>query len=159
MAAPDVIDLGGETLTVVSRSDAELVLDAAWEPGASAPPPHLHPNQDERFEVLEGSLTVVVDGDERVLATGDTLDIPRGTPHRMWNPGDAPARARWTVTPALRTEEFFRAIAAAGGRHASPPAAARVLAAHRDEFRLALPGPVEPVAVRALALVGRALGR
>lgn len=159
MGASEDIDLGGETLTVVSRSAAELVLDAVWEPGASAPPPHLHPAQDERFEVLSGSLTVVVNGGTRVLAAGETLDIPRGTPHRMWNAGDVPARARWTVTPALRTEEFFRSMAAVGGRHAPPPAAARVLAAHRDEFRLALPGPVEPVAVHALALVGRVLGR
>lgn len=159
MPSTDEIQLGDETLTVVSRSDAELVLDATWEPGATAPPPHFHPKQDERFEVLAGSLTVVIDGTTRVLEAGNRLEIPRGTPHRMWNPADAPAHARWTVSPALRTEELFRALAAIGGRNASPPAAARVLADHRDEIRLALPGPIEPVAVHALSLVGRVLGR
>jgi mannose-6-phosphate isomerase-like protein (cupin superfamily) len=42
--------------------------------------------------------------------TGDVLDIPRGTPHRMWNPGEQRARVLWQTRPALRTEEWFRSI-------------------------------------------------
>lgn len=158
MPEPDVIDFGGEILIVIQRTDEELVFDATWQAGTPAPPPHLHPRQDEHFEVLEGEITVVIDKATSVISAGETLDIPRGTTHRMWNPSNQPARARWTVTPALRTEELFRELAALGGRRASPVAAAAVLMRHRDEIRLALPGPAEPVAVNALGSIGRLLG-
>lgn len=159
MPEPDVIDFGGEVLTVVRSSAEELVLDATWSAGTPAPPPHLHPRQAEHFSMLEGELTVDIDGNVHVLSPGDTLDIPPATRHRMWNPSTAPARATWTTTPALRTEALFRALADAGGRKANPVAAAAVIMRHRDEIRLALPGPVEPVAVHTLGTVGRILGR
>lgn len=127
----DTIQLGpNQTLHVVSSSDAALELLAEWTPGSSEPPAHLHPNQDERFEVLEGELTVVVDGDERLLQAGDRLDVPRGTVHKMWNAGAGRARATWHVSPALRTEEMFRTIAAGGVED--------FLERFAAEFRLAL---------------------
>ncbi len=159
MPAPDVIDFGGEVLTVVRSTPEELVLDATWSPGTPAPPPHLHPHQAEHFQMLEGELTVDLDGTMRVLSPGDTLDIPVATRHRMWNPSTALARATWTTTPALRTEELFRDLAEVGGRRANPVAAAAVLMRHRDEIRLALPGAVEPVAVHTLGTVGRMFRR
>jgi mannose-6-phosphate isomerase-like protein (cupin superfamily) len=112
----DLIRLGPhQTLRVVDASPEALVLEAEWAPRSSEPPAHLHPGQDEHFEVLDGELTVVVGADERrTLSAGAILEIPRGTAHRMWNPGSAPARAAWRVTPALRTEEMFRTIASGG---------------------------------------------
>ncbi|MBJ7329719.1 MAG: cupin domain-containing protein [Solirubrobacteraceae bacterium] len=155
---PNEIRLGDEVLTVVTSTADELVMEADWAAGASAPPPHLHPNQDEHFEVLEGELTVVMDGGaERVLRAGDTLDVPRGTAHKMWNPSAGRTRARWEVRPALRTESFFRDMAEIGGPKASPLAAAGVLKGYRDEFRLALPAGLEPAAVHALAAAGKVL--
>lgn len=158
MPTGDVIDFSGELLTVIRSTEDELVLDATWAPGTPAPPPHLHPHQEEQFEMLEGELTVDVDGTVRVLSAGETLRIPRATRHRMWNPSSAPAHATWTTTPALRTEDLFRELAEAGGRRANPVAAAAVLMRYRDEFRLALPGPAEPVAVKTLGSIGRLLG-
>jgi mannose-6-phosphate isomerase-like protein (cupin superfamily) len=111
----DLIRLGPhQTLRVVSSTADALELEAEWQPGGTAPPGHLHPGQDEHFEVLEGELTTVVEGRERVIAAGEAFDVPRGSAHRMWNAGAAPARATWRVTPALRTEEMFRTIASGG---------------------------------------------
>ncbi|MCW2968081.1 MAG: hypothetical protein JWM71_1853 [Solirubrobacteraceae bacterium] len=131
----DTIQLGpNQRLTVVAATPERLVLDARWQPG-DPPPPHLHPGQDEHFEVLEGELTVVVGTAEpRILRAGDTLDVPRGTAHRMWNAGPAAARAGWEVAPALRTEQMFRTLAAG----VEPQDAARFLEDHRAEFRLVL---------------------
>jgi mannose-6-phosphate isomerase-like protein (cupin superfamily) len=109
----DVIRLGPhQELRVVSSAPERLELEATWRPGSTEPPAHLHPGQDERFAVREGELTVVL-GDEpaRTVRAGETIAVPRGTPHRMWNAGVAQARARWVVTPALRTEEMFRVLA------------------------------------------------
>jgi uncharacterized cupin superfamily protein len=75
-----------ETVRVVRETPEELEVVGTWGPGGSPPPLHLHPAQDEEFEVLTGGLIAVIDGGTRNLASGDTLRIPRGSPHRMWNP-------------------------------------------------------------------------
>jgi quercetin dioxygenase-like cupin family protein len=103
-----------QALTVVESSEETLLLDATWEPGGNPPIAHYHPNQDEEFEVLEGELTVRIGDEERALAAGDRLSIPRDAVHAMWNAGDTPARASWRVTPALRTLEMFETIAGGG---------------------------------------------
>lgn len=103
-----------QTLTVLER-EPDFVVEAVWEPGGGgAPPNHLHPAQDEHFEVLEGELEVEVDGRPRTIRAGDVLDVPRGTPHRMWNASGARARARWATTPAGRTEEWFALVDGVG---------------------------------------------
>src|SRR5919202_1019604 len=76
-------------------------------------------------EVLAGELTARVDGgEEQKLHAGETLDIPAGTKHQMWNAAAAEARVRWETRPAGRTEEWFRAIDAevrkAGGKQPGP---------------------------------------
>ena len=108
-----------ESVTLRSHSSDLLEVEGSWDAHGSAPPPHFHPDQDERFEVLEGELTAVVDGTERTLRAGDTLEVPRGAVHKMWNPGDDLTRATWQTRPAGRTLEWWKAIDALGRRH--PP--------------------------------------
>ena len=105
----------GETVTIrtaAADSDGELLeMDAEWTPvAAHKPPVHLHPLQDERFEIREGELSVKLDGSVHVLRAGDSIEIPRGAVHSMWSSGDGPTRASWQVRPALRTEDFFAAV-------------------------------------------------
>src|SRR4051794_27664322 len=127
----DVIKLGpNQTLFVRESTPEVLAMEAEWTPGSTEPPPHYHPNQDEHFEVLEGELTTVVAGEQRVLHAGDVLDIPAGTAHRMWNTGDGTTRATWRVTPRLKTEEMFRTIASGGVED--------FLERYADELRLAV---------------------
>jgi quercetin dioxygenase-like cupin family protein len=99
-----------ETLRIVRDTPEELELEATWGPGGSPPPAHLHPAQDEEFVVGSGELRALVDGEERRLAPGDTFAIPRGTPHKMWNPGAEPATAVWRTRPGGRTKEWFEEI-------------------------------------------------
>ncbi len=155
-----------ESVTVKKHDDEVLEVEGNYGPKGKPPPAHLHPDQDEHFEVLEGSLRTKVDGEERVLDEGDTLDIPRGTSHQMWNDGDDPARVRWETRPAGRTEEWFSAINALyedgtvdEGDRASPLAFGVLLKEFDDVFRLAT-GPefvTKPV-VSALAALGRVRG-
>ena len=51
------------------------------DPRGSAPPLHIHRNEEETFYVLDGELSVFVDGEELRLATGDFAVVPRGVPH------------------------------------------------------------------------------
>lgn len=100
---------GFERLTVrtpAADSGGELLeLEAVYPPGGKAPPEHYHPAQEERFEAVEGSVHVRLDGRERELGRGETLVVPPRARHTFWNPGAEPARLLWQVRPALRTEK------------------------------------------------------
>lgn len=85
-----------------------LELESTFRPRSAEPPPHYHPQQVEDFRVLAGALTVRIDGQVQVLGPGDTLHVPPGTVHSMWNSGDAETVVNWVVQPALDTEVFFR---------------------------------------------------
>lgn len=45
-------------------TDDLLVMEAAYSGGGGLPPEHFHPRQDEHFEVLEGSVRAVINGEE-----------------------------------------------------------------------------------------------
>ena len=93
-------------LEILSRAPDLLVMEQSYEASDSPPPPHFHPSQDEHFEVLEGSVALKVGHEHRVVPAGESFDIPRGTVHTM-GPHGGPARVRWEVRPALRTEQFL----------------------------------------------------
>lgn len=121
-------------LTIVEERPERLVVEVHYERSDGKPPPHLHPGQDEHFEVLEGRLHVLVDGDRRVLGAGETIDVPRGTPHQMWSP-DGEVRARWETAPAGRTGEWFRHLDRIR-RDADWAAFPQLLREYDDVFRL-----------------------
>jgi mannose-6-phosphate isomerase-like protein (cupin superfamily) len=156
----------GETVKVRSSAPDLLEVEGTWGPGGKPPPAHYHPAQDEHFEVLEGTLTARVGGEERELEPGETLDIPRGTRHQMWNRANRPARAIWQTRPAGRTEEWFRSInrlfeEGRVGRNGMPGLLAygAYLSEFDDVFRLAV-GPeilTRPL-IGILGVAGRAKG-
>ncbi|HWI71142.1 MAG TPA: cupin domain-containing protein [Baekduia sp.] len=167
MSEPETLQLtGSETLAVTTDTPELLEVEATWEGGhGKPPPPHLHPSQDERFVVHEGELTVEIGGETRTLRGGDTLEVPRGTPHRMWNAGAATARATWQTRPALRTIAFWRSMDEARRTRPTnadgilgPVAAAPILKRHRAEFQLAIPAPLERTALAVLGTAARIKG-
>jgi quercetin dioxygenase-like cupin family protein len=123
-------DTGGELLEV----------EATWSGGGPLPPAHFHPAQDEHFEMIEGRLRVLVDGQESLLGPGDVLDVPRGAVHAM-AATDGGARAIWQTRPALRTEQFFAAMSAAQSRGGSLLDFVPVARAHTAEVRFTTPPP------------------
>jgi quercetin dioxygenase-like cupin family protein len=68
---------------VVRDTPDELEVEATWTASVASPPPHMHPSQVELFEVRAGRLMASVEGTERSLEPGETLEIPRGTSHKM----------------------------------------------------------------------------
>lgn len=126
----------GTRLVVVARSDEVLELQATYDAGGSPPPPHLHPQQDERFEMLAGAMQATVDGQRLEISAGDVLEVPRNSVHQLWNAGKETAVVRWLTIPAGRTCDWFRELAALQrGEPLGDPAT--LLARYRDVFRLA----------------------
>jgi len=90
----------------VKTHEPELLEFEAWYEGAGdLPPKHHHPNQDEHFEVLKGSIRTVIAGEERDYTAGESFDVPAKTTHQMG--GNGSAYILWQIRPALRTAEFF----------------------------------------------------
>ena len=106
---------GGFRLRLIrtaAETNGELLeMEATYGGGGQLPPAHLHPSQVERFEVLEGAVRTVIDGEERRHETGDSFEVGAGVAHQMT--GDGPARVNWQDRPALRTAEFFERLYAA----------------------------------------------
>ncbi|MEX2195369.1 MAG: cupin domain-containing protein [Thermoleophilaceae bacterium] len=126
-AGQEIRGPGGYRLLLVrtaAETDGELLeMEAVYADAAGLPPEHLHPSQEERFEVLEGSVHAVIGDVERRYGPGEAFTVPPNTPHRM--AADGPARMRWEVRPALRTAEFFERLYGDGpdsAREAASPA-------------------------------------
>ena len=123
---------------------------------AFAPPPHRHPTQTESYEVLEGSLEVMIGGSWRRLAAGDSATVPVGADHTFRLAGE-PVRVRNSHRPGSRFDEFVarqhRFVASPRFRGLKRPSTAIAMAAAWDEHRDLLV-PSNPVLRSAVALLG-----
>jgi quercetin dioxygenase-like cupin family protein len=89
------------------------------DPAGTATPMHLHVNEEEAFFVLEGEVSVVVDGEQLDLAAGGFAVVPRGVPHGYVVRSEQ-ARMLVTFSPAGFEEAFVDlGVPAAGG--GAPP--------------------------------------
>jgi len=135
-------------------------------PGGFVAAEHVHPNQEERYEILAGQLKVRLDGREQTAGPGDRVIVPAGRAHVWRNGGDEEVRFRCEVTPALRFETFietFFGLASDGKTDRrgmpNPLQVAVLMRAYRDEIRLARPSPaVQSLLFAPLAVVGRLVG-
>ena len=130
----EIEGFGGMRLRLERVEPEVLVMEVSYSGEAPMPPTHLHPNQAEHFEVLEGSMRAIVDGEERVYGVGETIDVPAGTPHQMG--AEEPTSMRWDVRPALRTAELFERLYGEGPASAQEMGEA-FFAEFGEEFRLA----------------------
>ncbi len=96
-ATVDYADGVALALTPPSRADyAQLRL--VERPGYRTPL-HVHHHTDETFLVVEGELTVFINGATRTLRAGDYAFIPRGTPHAQGNATQADTIVVLTMAP------------------------------------------------------------
>lgn len=107
---PDVLNFDRGTIRFLATSNdtkgAFSVVEIKEMPGYKTAL-HLHPHWDEAFYVLEGVLTVNINGNINNFPAGSYILIPRGTPHGQGNFGTVPNRILLTFTPSAY-EDFFR---------------------------------------------------
>lgn len=88
-----------EFLTSDVRGRLQLILSTIEPGGGTGGEPYAHESDEECVLVLEGSLDLWV-GDERYhLEEGDAITYSSRVPHRNTNPGTAPARVLFCLTP------------------------------------------------------------
>jgi quercetin dioxygenase-like cupin family protein len=140
-----------------------LIVDTWLEPGGGLPP-HLHPQQEERWSVLEGKVRFRLGDDERVIGPDDgEMVVAPGVVHGVASVSDRDALLRCIVTPPLRLQAFLEEAAAAGQQGLFTPRgtprglrgarwAAGFLKRYRDEtVFLSPPAPMQKLLIALLA--------
>ncbi len=82
------------------------IAEGTLAPHTAGPPQHRHDMHDEGFYVISGLLRFTVGEASYDARPGTLVVVPPGVPHTFANPGDEPARALTTFTPAGYTRYF-----------------------------------------------------
>jgi quercetin dioxygenase-like cupin family protein len=140
-----------------------VVLEAFVKPTGFVAAAHVHPYQEERFQVLKGTLEFRVGRKKLVAGPGQRLTVPAGTPHKFWNAGEDEAHFVAEVRPALQFEQLIETMygLAADGKTnkkgmPNPLRLAVIAQSHFDDVRL----PFPPAWMQRMGLaMGAPLGR
>jgi len=130
--AGDLLALGPSRACVkAGGSDAigsVALLETTVAPGFPGPVPHLHEAMVDSFYVLEGTLTLRLDGRTVEAGPGTYALVPPGNAHTFANPGDEPVSFLNVMAPG-GFERYLREVAAA---EALDPAAMAAIASKYD---------------------------
>lgn len=102
-----------ETFRCISSSKEAFVMEWTVHPGGYVPFEHVHIRQDEIFHIRSGKMRAKVKGIQRTAVAGETVVIPRGTPHIAFNDEAEPLVCIVTYKPGLdhyRTMQCFAGL-------------------------------------------------
>ena len=170
--AGDVIEnpVTGERLifrkTTRETNGEAVVVETFVKPDGFVAAAHVHPQQEERFQILRGTVGFRLGREKTVAGPGQKVTVPAGTAHKFWNAGDDEAHFVCEVRPALQFEQLIETmfgLAADGktNRRGMPnPLRLAVIARHRfDDVRLPFPPAwMQRMGLALGASVGRVLG-
>jgi quercetin dioxygenase-like cupin family protein len=71
---------------------------------------HVHPHQEERFQILRGTLGFRLGREKIVAGPGQRVTVAAGTAHKFWNAGDDEAHFVCEVRPALQFEQLIETM-------------------------------------------------
>lgn len=92
-----------------SNGEYEQVLTIA-RPGNLGLPEHAHPDREEHVEMVEGTVVVERDGEQRTLRPGESMTIAAGTPHTVRNESTEMASWLAEIWPADGLEATLRTL-------------------------------------------------
>ena len=108
--------VSGEKITFIQTSadtDGELLeIELELSPDGAVPGAHIHPEQEERFEVVEGTMAFRMGLKKIVAGPGEVVTVPAGKVHAFKNAGEDTAKVRVQVRPALAMEQLFETTVA-----------------------------------------------
>ncbi len=109
----------GYALTVLEATDEIFRFSETGRAGAPGPVLHIHPLQEERFEVTRGTVAFVMGSRRLVCGPGEGVAIPPGVPHTFCNDGEEEFEMFGEYRPGLprqshRFHDVYFALARAG---------------------------------------------
>lgn len=104
--------VSGERITFrkcAADTNGELVaIDLELPVGGRVPGGlHIHPLQEERFEVAEGTMRFTLGRRQVTASAGEVVVVPAGVRHDFANAGDMNALVHVEIRPALQMEHLF----------------------------------------------------
>ncbi len=123
----------GHVYTPKMHSDAAMLWHAVV-PDTTFVPPHIHPTQDEWVIMLTGDLEVEFGAAVHKAGPGDTIRMPRGIAHGIFNRSGAEATCVFGVAPSRKLFDLFAALDGV----TDPAELVRLSALHEVDF---LPPP------------------
>ena len=111
-----VLDLAPLGVQVEIRRTAEetggelLEFDVIGNARGFLAEPHVHSDQVERLEVIEGVLELRIGRRTHRLGPGQAMEVAPGEPHRQRGGGDDAGRVRIQARPAGRTQQFLERL-------------------------------------------------
>ena len=149
-------------LTNGKRSEGKLTI----QPGKKGPPPHIHIQQIEGFEVLNGSMVAIINGKETLLKKGETVIVKAGEAHTFRNGSNSEELvARFWYEPALNMEFMLQTLGESamenGGDWAKAPILPTMYLLYkaREEYRIAgIPFRLQDVLLGAFAGLAKLTG-
>jgi mannose-6-phosphate isomerase-like protein (cupin superfamily) len=101
----------GQAIRFIETDGNSLEIQSTYLPFSVEPPIHYHPFQDEYIQVVEGELTIRMNGEINVYRQGSLIHIPKNIRHSTWNSGFRETIVNWRVEPAMDTAVFLRTMA------------------------------------------------
>jgi mannose-6-phosphate isomerase-like protein (cupin superfamily) len=136
-------------------------MDCVLDPGRGTDP-HWHPHQEERYEVIEGTLEVCRDGAWHAVAGGQSFTVPAGVIHAFRNSSSVPVRFLDRHTPALGFQEHLetvdRLVRQGKVRGLKDPRSLIHLCMSAAEHKPDVPVKPPQWVIKAMAFLGRRLG-
>ena len=137
-----------------------------FPPGNMGPPEHFHPIYDESFEIVQGRFIFRIGGQEREVAPGEQIVVPKGVPHTFRCVGNEVGALLGETRPAARIGEVITTLF--GMAHEgllTPEGRPKLLQAmvigseYADDTVMCSPPPAVTLPIaRALAPLSRLLG-
>jgi mannose-6-phosphate isomerase-like protein (cupin superfamily) len=168
MSDTTVNPLTGYSLTFLEASEELFRMSEIGRPGAPAPALHIHPFQEERFEVTRGSVAFVMGSRQVVCGPGEGVAVPAGVPHTFHNAGEGEFEMFGEYRPGLpeksrRFHEVYFALARAGMTNAKGMPSLWQIAVEMpgvsDHVRLASPPwPIQRVFLALVRPIARLMG-
>jgi quercetin dioxygenase-like cupin family protein len=130
--------LGQATLVKLTSSDTggDVAVFHLTVPPMSGPPLHRHSREDEWFYVLDGTITLEIDGTRTVVKPGDSAFALRGTVHAFQNFTAETGKMLVMTTPGTDFNRFFVALSAHNMGLAAPdlPGSVQIMMEHGIEM-------------------------
>ena len=106
---PESLSVLGESVVVFGQGDGSKPFEVHIQEGrrGGGPPPHHHP-WDEAFYVLDGEISLTLEGEAHLLGPGSFAHLPAGTVHAYENVSET-ARLLAVVSDC-RGGEIFAAL-------------------------------------------------
>ena len=167
-ATGDTLSMPDGTSFRITKAAADTAgevveMEITVPPGSPSVPPHVHPEQEEEWHVVSGTLSGDVGGSRRSVQAGESVTIPVGQAHAPANRSSETLVFRDVHRPALDFQDYIEKLhrLAQAGKIGSPRRPSTLIyfsMVWQEHRRMQVPASAGlRAAMRVLAAVGRLL--